>query len=80
MGARRKKGTMNRAPTKAKKQIPRYARNNKFRRFGTTRLGRGDRGRRKGLEGFGEEGLGVEVLLFEVGVEEHGGIADKDAA
>lgn len=25
-----------------------------------------------GLQGFGEEGLGVEVLLFQVGVEDHG--------
>jgi hypothetical protein len=35
---------------------------------------------RKGLEGFGEEGLGVEVLFFEVGVEEHGEVADEYAA
>ena len=32
-----------------------------------------------GLEGFGEEGFGVKVLLFQVGVEEHGGVADEDA-
>ena len=32
------------------------------------------------LEGFGEEGLGVEVLLFQVGVEDHGEVADEDAA
>ncbi len=33
-----------------------------------------------GLESFGEEGFGVEVLLFQVGIENHGEIADKDAA
>ena len=32
------------------------------------------------LEGFGEQGFGVKVLLFQVRVEEHGGVADEDAA
>jgi hypothetical protein len=26
----------------------------------------------RGLEGFGEERLGVEMLLFDIGVEDHG--------
>lgn len=32
------------------------------------------------LERFGEEGFGGEVLFFEVGVEEHGDVADEDTA
>jgi len=76
-------------PERKKKQIPRYARDDKFwegtcragRTVGMTNFGRGAvRVGRTGLESFGEEGFGVEVLLFEVGVEDHGEVADKDAA
>lgn len=34
----------------------------------------------RGLESLREEGFGVEVLFFQVGVENHGEIADEDAA
>jgi len=43
-------------------------------------LGSRARDRERGLKGFGEERLGGELLGLKVGVEEHGGIADEDAA
>jgi hypothetical protein len=45
--------------SRKKKQIPRYPRNDNSLLYGLS-------------ESLGEEGLGVEVLLFEVGVEDHG--------
>jgi len=60
---REKEGTMYRAPTGSKKQIPRFARDDKSRSLRVLK-----------------KGLGVEVLFFEVGVEEDGEIGDEDAA
>ena len=54
---------MYRAPTGSKKQIPRFARDDKSRSLRVLK-----------------KGLGVEVLFFEVGVEEDGEIGDEDAA
>ncbi len=77
--AGRKEDAMNRAPTKSGVRIA-------YEPAGILRYAQDDNSvvavwvRTTELEGFGEEGFGVEVLPFQVGVEEHGGVADEDAA
>ena len=77
--AGRKEDAMNRAPTKSGVRIA-------YEPAGILRYAQDDnsvvavRVRTTELEGLGEQGLLVEALLFEIGVEEQGDVADEDAA
>jgi hypothetical protein len=63
-----------------KKEIARCARSGNFGARADDNLAGNENLLKTRLESFGEKGLGVQVLLFEVGVENHGEVADEDAA